>query len=136
MKTKKEVIAFVRQSLPERVFSSSFLETCADTLSSEELFALLQLVFKEFQRFPGLDFVSVINETVDQSNYDLVQWLKALCHFQHWLNQSQSQAPLPEMIRYLSCAEQAPDNKNLGFALEDLLKVMLCEYGFHAAKKV
>ena len=122
----------MRQSLPEKVLPTPFLERCSEALDNHELIILLKIISKEFQRSRLLRFQSVIVDQVDNSRYDLNQWLKVLCYFQQWLDKSSSQAPLNEMIDYLWCCENTPAGSC--FSLEELLKSMLVEHGFEAAR--
>lgn len=71
---------------------------------------------------------------VDESPYDLQNWLEALEEFHRWLLRNGKQAESKDIIGYISCSAEALRGHPVKPGLADVLKEMLESYGCDAAK--
>lgn len=71
-------------------------------------------------------------QAIDQSDYDLTEWIDALHHFQNWLRAHRLKAELSAMIGYLSCCSKAAENAPIHLSLCGILDDMLETHGFEA----
>ncbi|EQC44741.1 hypothetical protein M900_0373 [Bacteriovorax sp. Seq25_V] len=67
---------------------------------------------------------------VDESEYDLPQWIEAIAIFHQWLTEKNRTTTFPKMLGYISCCTQSPENKMLKYQLKDILNDMLKTHGY------
>lgn len=79
--------------------------------------------------------VNHLFEQVDQSDYSLPDWIKAILSFDEWLSrQDVTERPTANMIGYIHCCTMtAPDTLTLP-DLSRLTREMLEQHGFDATK--
>lgn len=71
---------------------------------------------------------------VDESPYDLQNWLEAVEEFHRWLERNGKKTESQNIIGYISCSAEALKGHPVKPGLADVLKEMLESYGCDAAK--
>ncbi|MBC2594361.1 hypothetical protein H5P28_08835 [Ruficoccus amylovorans] len=69
-------------------------------------------------------------EQVNDSPYDLGEWVEALEYFYDWLEQNQRTGAFSTMLGYLGCSVESLPSLAEKPPLRDLVSDMLDEYGF------
>lgn len=105
----------------------------ATACKSPKQFSLLVEAFDEHSKeHPGeQNGFRLLAGFVDDSQYDLAQWIEALEYFYDWLGQNERKSPdLKLLLEYLSCCAEAGSGAPAGFPLQGLLEEMLDRYGY------
>lgn len=68
---------------------------------------------------------------VDDSEYELSQWIEAIAYFKIWLDENSRETSFEKVLGYISCCTSSPENKTIKFKLIDILKDMLKTHGFN-----
>ena len=76
-----------------------------------------------------------LGELVDESDYDLHQWVKSLSIIGHWLDSHVLQMPLDDQLGYVCCAVEVVGSGASMQDLPSLVHEMLDLYGCERATK-
>lgn len=76
-----------------------------------------------------------LSELVDESDYDLRQWIKSLSIIGHWLDSHSLTMPLGDQVGYVCCAVEAIGAGAFYEDLPTLVREMLGKYGCERAVK-
>lgn len=128
----RSTLAHARATVPEKFLSDRNLVRLtkgAATIPQTEL--MVRLLFQDSKERPvGTSGIEYFFKVVDQSNYSLGAWLKAITFFQEWLQKENRTTPFPKMLGYLQCCEDSPENKDIEHHLVDLVEDMIKTHGY------
>ena len=128
----RSVLTHAKLTVPEKFLTDRNLIRLtkgAATIAQTEL--MVKLLFKDSKERPvGTAGIDYFFKVIDQSNYSLGAWLKAVTYFQEWLEKENRITPFPKMLGYLQCCEDSPDNKDIEHQLVDLVKDMINTHGY------
>lgn len=68
-------------------------------------------------------------QSIDDSSYQIEEWLEALISFQKWLHENKKGKNFPDQIEYISCCIQGSSNSGRLLTLVNLLQSYLESYG-------
>jgi len=68
-------------------------------------------------------------QSVDESFFQLEEWLVSLVYFQKWIQENKKTKNFPDQIEYLSCCIEGSANTGHFIPLIDLLKDNLDTFG-------
>lgn len=128
----RSTLAHARVTIPEKFLSDRNLVRLtkgAATITQTEL--MVRLLFQDSKERPvGVPGIEHFFKVVDQSNYSLGAWLKAVTYFHEWLQKENRTTPFPKMLGYLQCCEDSPENKDIEHHLVDLVEDMIKTHGY------
>ena len=76
----------------------------------------------------------LLRNYIDDSRYDVQQWLMAIATFSQWMEEQGRSSPIAHQLNYLHCATWAPE-ADLGWPMVELLHEMLSTYGYDGPEK-
>ena len=100
----------------------------------------LHMLSREFFRFKKADSMQrspfqMLLKEVDDSEFELLQWIEAIEYIYRWLEKEKKTADLKTVLGYLNCVAQAPDNKLHQQRFVEILNGFFATYGFERAQK-
>jgi len=104
------------------------LTECQDEEFLRPLFHYLSLAYKSNPNHK--ESGSLLFDFVDDSEYELSQWIEAISIFHHWLEDNSRSTTFQKMLGYISCCTQSPENKMIKYQLRDILDDMLKTHGY------
>ncbi len=125
-------IETARGSIHARDLTDSELSKIAKASSTPQSFnTITKLIYRFTRSNPnGHQAVSVLFNSVDNSQYSLSEWIEAIEFFSNWLDERERRTPWPTLLGYLSCCSESPENKDIKHNLTLLLKDMLTTYDY------
>lgn len=134
----QQSLAFARASLSITVLNDQQLTTIAMNSATVDDFNLIAKSLYQCSKThpdPGRG-VKDFFQHVDDSDYSIEDWIKAIAIFHQWLKQEKLKSDFLTMLGYLACCSVSPENKTHKRDLCGLLQEMLDQYGFQAAVKL
>lgn len=133
----RESILFARTSLSVAVLSDEQLLKLSNSASNVLAFNVLaKYLYQSTKSHP--DSGKGINDffkAVDQSDHALEEWIDTVFVFDEWLKSRKLIGSWHEMVGYMRCASESPENKSLKLPLSVFLEEMLETHGFESAEK-
>lgn len=122
----------IRLSFPEVFISDDKLRLIFDSCSSEdELKTIIYYLGHTLQSIPDKKEAGLLLfNHVDDSEYQLDQWIRAIHFFHQWLEKEGRKSTLIKMLGYIHCCSDSPENKTLKYELKDILDDMIKTYGY------
>jgi hypothetical protein len=132
----RKVLEASRSSLRQTELSDhDFFELAQKAGTIENFQIIFRYIYEYSKTHPDPSkAIKKLFRFVDESIYDLGEWLAALISFHHWLKNENKKADFEVMIGYLQCCSESPENKDIKHELSDLLKIMLDAHGFKGAR--
>lgn len=122
----------VRLTFPEVFLSNDQLKLIFSSCSNEEeLKTITYYLGHTLQSMPDKKEAGLLLfDNVDNSQYQLDQWIKAIHFFHQWLESEGRKTTFPKMLGYIHCCTESPENKTIKYDLKDILKDMIETYGY------
>jgi len=122
----------VRPTFPEAFLSDENLRQVFHACSTEEeLKTIIHYLGLTLQSIPDKkEAGQILFKSVDQSEYQLNQWIVAINYFHNWLKEEKRKTTFPTMLGYIQCCTDSPENKTIKYELVDILKDMIETHGF------
>ena len=87
-----------------------------------------QSLIDSFQKLNDVSLTQFV-KVIDDSDYMLSDWLKALVYFEKWQDQNQKELSLRHKIEYLACCVEGSKQAGKFLPLEDVCEFYLNQYG-------
>lgn len=99
----------------------------------------LTLLSREFYRFSKQDPQSrsayqMFIKEVDDSDFALSEWIESFAEVFSWLEKENKTNDLFNVLKYLSCCTQVPENQMFQHTLIEITRKMLEDYGMEMAE--
>jgi len=78
----------------------------------------------------------VLAERVDETRYNLTEWLKAMEKFNTWIIGEKRTTSFEQMLGYISCCAEMGSQQTYPPDLDNLVDSMLSQYGFEGQTTV
>jgi hypothetical protein len=122
-----------RNSIPEKYLADSQLIKIVSNVSTlNDLATIIKLIYLDSKESPLAvnSGTILLFQNIENSCFNLKEWLEALVYFQEWLESKNRKSSLSKMLGFLMCCEESPENKIFKTNSKTLLKNMLTEYGY------
>ena len=96
-------------------------------LAPRQLLVLVDYAARQPQGRPG---ITDLFDRVDESDYTLTDWLKAIESFHDWISSRTISTDLDMLLGYISCCTEANPNSPTELNLKETVLEMLEQYGF------
>lgn len=122
----------VRLTFPDIFLTDNQLKMIFNSCSSEEeLKTIIYYLGLTLQSMPDKkEAGELLFHNVDESQYQLDQWIAAIHYFHTWLESQERKTTFPKMLGYIQCCTDSPENKTIKYDLIDILKDMIKTYGY------
>lgn len=128
----KASIQNAREVLAEKFISDkSLIRLSLNSELPEEFNSIIKCLYQDSKERPaGIAGIDFFFKAVNYSTYSLKDWIKAIHHFNQWLQKENRQSPFLKQLGYLQCCEESPENKDISQSFIKLVDDMLNQYGF------
>ena len=128
----RSIFHHAKLTIPEKFLNDrNLIRLTKGAATIEQTQLMVKILFKDSKERPvGGSGIEHFFKVVDQSNYSLGAWLKAVTYFHEWLEKENRTTPFLKMLGYLQCCEDSPDNKDIEHHLVDLVRDMITTYGY------
>ena len=129
---KEDFFEKIRRSYPNQFLTDQRISLILDNCTSEQN---IKSLFKHLSQHlkSGPDIKTLGNdffENVDDSQYDMTQWIDTITLFDAWLDKENRTSTFKNILGYIQCCTKSPENKMNKYRLSDLLEEMLKVHGY------